>query len=124
MTLLVAALYAGTAHAAVPACASLEVGAVTAEATRPIGTAKAAATLWLRLYRKLISPGNGDTCVMQPSCSAYAVRAVDRNGPMVGSMMATSRILRAHAHPTYPMCSVEGRLYHYNPPNDDEFWRR
>jgi uncharacterized protein len=57
--------------------------------------------IWLiRGYRKVISPLYPPTCRFHPTCSQYAIEAVDRFGPIRGSWMAIRRILRCHPfHP-------------------------
>jgi len=47
-------------------------------------------------YRATISHTYGDVCKYYPSCSAYAVGAVQQHGALVGSIMAASRIARCH----------------------------
>ncbi len=50
----------------------------------------------LRVYRALISPLYGDVCRYHPSCSAYALEAVQRHGAAPGSWLAARRISRCH----------------------------
>ena len=54
--------------------------------------------IWLiRAYQRLISPMRPATCRYYPSCSAYAVTALERFGPLRGSWMAlTTRTHPAH----------------------------
>lgn len=47
-------------------------------------------------YRATISHTYGDVCKYYPSCSAYAVGAVQQHGALVGSVMAAARIARCH----------------------------
>lgn len=47
-------------------------------------------------YRAVISPLYGDVCRYYPSCSAYAVTAVQQHGLVRGSGMAIARIARCH----------------------------
>ncbi|MEO0947784.1 MAG: membrane protein insertion efficiency factor YidD [Cyanobacteria bacterium J06641_5] len=54
----------------------------------------------IRAYRHLISPLFGPTCRFQPTCSCYAIEAIERFGPWHGSWLALRRILRCHPfHP-------------------------
>jgi putative membrane protein insertion efficiency factor len=55
-----------------------------------------AAVLALRGYRAAISPLYGDVCRYYPSCSAYALGAIQEHGVVVGSALATRRIARCH----------------------------
>lgn len=60
-------------------------------------------TLLIRLiqgYRAFISPLFPPTCRFQPTCSQYALEAVNRFGPWRGSWLAVRRILRCH--PLHP----------------------
>jgi putative membrane protein insertion efficiency factor len=51
---------------------------------------------FLKLYRLLISPLYGQVCRFYPSCSAYALEAVERHGAVRGSWLAGRRLLRCH----------------------------
>lgn len=55
-----------------------------------------AAVLVLRGYRAVVSPLYGDVCRYYPSCSAYALRAIQRFGVIAGSALAIARIARCH----------------------------
>lgn len=52
--------------------------------------------LILRAYRAVISPLYGDVCRYYPSCSAYALGAVQEHGLVVGSALAARRLARCH----------------------------
>ena len=47
-------------------------------------------------YRKTISPLYGDVCAYYPSCSAYAVGAVQQHGAVRGTLFSAWRILRCN----------------------------
>jgi putative membrane protein insertion efficiency factor len=54
----------------------------------------------VRIYQRLIGPGLPKVCRFYPSCSAYAVEALQRHGAARGGWLATRRILRCHPfHP-------------------------
>ncbi|MBX9257872.1 membrane protein insertion efficiency factor YidD [Desmonostoc muscorum CCALA 125] len=56
--------------------------------------------LLIRGYRMFISPLFPPSCRFQPTCSMYAIQAIERFGVLRGSWMATLRILRCHPfHP-------------------------
>jgi putative component of membrane protein insertase Oxa1/YidC/SpoIIIJ protein YidD len=113
----------GLGWAGVPQCQALNREARVAERTERVGTLRNAAWIALRAWQVLISPSYGERCTMSPSCSAYAIRAARRNGPLVGAWMATARIQRMHADDSYPLCASGERLYRYNPPTEDEWWK-
>ncbi|NHN56202.1 membrane protein insertion efficiency factor YidD [Calidifontibacter sp. DB0510] len=50
----------------------------------------------VRLYQRFISPLTPPTCRFTPSCSAYAVTALQRFGPIKGSWLALCRIARCN----------------------------
>jgi uncharacterized protein len=50
----------------------------------------------LRAYRFLISPLYGQVCRYHPSCSAYALDAVNEYGSAKGSWLAVRRLARCH----------------------------
>lgn len=53
--------------------------------------------IWLlKAYRLAISPLYGNVCRYYPSCSAYALRAVEVHGAWRGSWLAGRRLLRCH----------------------------
>jgi putative membrane protein insertion efficiency factor len=53
--------------------------------------------IWLvKLYRLAISPWLGGNCRFQPTCSNYAIEALQRHGVLRGSWLAVRRIARCH----------------------------
>ena len=50
----------------------------------------------LRVYKRAVSPLFLPACRYVPSCSEYAMEAVDRHGVARGSMMAIWRVFRCH----------------------------
>jgi putative membrane protein insertion efficiency factor len=50
----------------------------------------------IRLYSRFISPALPPRCKYHPSCSAYAVQAVERYGILRGLVLAVWRVLRCN----------------------------
>lgn len=50
----------------------------------------------LRLYQRLVSPLYGPSCRFYPSCSQYALLAVQRHGVLRGTRLAAWRLLRCN----------------------------
>ncbi|MDU1854025.1 MAG: membrane protein insertion efficiency factor YidD, partial [Clostridium baratii] len=48
----------------------------------------------IRFYRKNISPLKTPCCRYVPTCSQYAIEAIEKHGAFRGSLMAIWRILR------------------------------
>ncbi len=57
---------------------------------------KSLVLLLLRGYKRLLSPLLGTNCRFYPTCSSYAMQAVERFGVLRGGWMATRRIARCH----------------------------
>ncbi len=52
--------------------------------------------LLLRGYRLLLSPWLGSQCRFEPTCSRYAIEAIDRHGAALGTYLTAARIVRCH----------------------------
>ncbi|MDI6901790.1 MAG: membrane protein insertion efficiency factor YidD [Anaerosomatales bacterium] len=52
--------------------------------------------LVIRAYRRFISPLFPPTCRFYPTCSSYAVTALEKHGLLRGGWMALRRIGRCH----------------------------
>jgi len=67
---------------------------------RPAGVLRRAAVALLaapvRFYRYAVSPLLPPSCRFYPSCSAYALEALQRHGPLAGSWLALRRVCRCH----------------------------
>jgi len=50
----------------------------------------------LKFYRKYLSPIKLPCCRFYPSCSEYAIEAIEKHGVVSGSFKGLKRILRCH----------------------------
>lgn len=50
----------------------------------------------VRGYRFFLSPWLGSACRFTPTCSQYALQALERHGPAAGAYLAARRLLRCH----------------------------
>lgn len=55
-----------------------------------------ACVLVLRGYRAVVSPLYGEVCRYYPSCSHYALQAIQEHGVVVGVGLGSVRIARCH----------------------------
>jgi uncharacterized protein len=47
-------------------------------------------------YRRLVSPMLPPACRFYPTCSEYALQAIDEHGPGRGTVLAVKRVCRCH----------------------------
>ncbi len=52
--------------------------------------------LMIKFYRKYISPLKRPSCIYTPTCSLYALEALEKYGAIKGTYLAVRRILRCH----------------------------
>lgn len=50
----------------------------------------------IRAYRYLLSPWWGNQCRFDPTCSEYAMQAIEEHGPLRGSWLALRRLTKCH----------------------------
>lgn len=76
----------------------------------------------LRAYKWAISPMLPPSCRFVPTCSEYAMEAVDRYGILRGGFMALARLLRCHplAHGGYDPVVSDWRTTDLRTTNDQQ----
>jgi putative membrane protein insertion efficiency factor len=65
-----------------------------------VNPVKSLVLFMLRAYKRLLSPLLGTRCRFYPSCSSYAMEAVQRFGVLRGGWLTIRRIARCH--PLHP----------------------
>ncbi|MBC2704742.1 MAG: membrane protein insertion efficiency factor YidD [Desulfobacula sp.] len=50
----------------------------------------------IKFYQYVISPLTGRNCRYYPTCSAYAIEALEKYGSLKGTTLAVKRVLRCH----------------------------
>ena len=50
----------------------------------------------IKLYQYLLSPLSGQNCRFHPTCSQYAVEAINEHGVFKGGYLSMRRILKCH----------------------------
>ncbi len=86
------------------------------------------ALVWLllapvRVYRTLLSPVLGPRCRFAPTCSRYAITALETHGPLRGTLLAVRRIGRCHPwnagghDPVPPARSSSASMFPSTPPS-------
>lgn len=58
--------------------------------------AKRSVIFLINIYKKFISPMLPRSCKFYPTCSSYAVEAVEKHGAVKGVFLAVWRILRCN----------------------------
>jgi uncharacterized protein len=82
-----------------------------------IGRVLATPLIWaIRGYQRVISPMRPPTCRYYPSCSAYALTAIRRFGPVKGTWLAAKRLVRCHPWAAGGVDHVPARHPHAAPP--------
>ncbi len=66
---------------------------------------------FINLYKKYISPFKGTRCPYYPSCSDFAVEAINRYGSFKGSFIAFWRIIRCNPFSKGGIDPVDDRIF-------------
>ncbi|MCD6328664.1 membrane protein insertion efficiency factor YidD [bacterium] len=80
--------------------------------------------LLIRFYQRVISPVNGSSCQMWPSCSAYSSQAFREHGFVKGFLLTSDRLIRCNpwAGPHYPYIVRDGRVLLSDPLHRNTWW--
>ena len=68
----------------------------------------------VKAYRLMLSPWLGSACRFEPTCSVYALNALESHGALIGSYLAAGRLARCHpwcAGGSDPVPSEKPRLF-------------
>ncbi|WDP93271.1 MAG: membrane protein insertion efficiency factor YidD [Desulfobacter sp.] len=78
----------------------------------------------IAFFQDHISAADGNRCPMTPSCSAYAARAVQKHGLVIGWIMACDRLVRCGRDEARisPHIRIKGREYISDPVSANDFW--
>ena len=63
-----------------------------------MGSARAVLIALIRGYQRWIAPAFPPSCRFAPSCSHYALQALDRHGLQQGLWLTLRRVLRCHPY--------------------------
>ncbi len=87
----------------------VRVSVGTGQQARPRSAAAWVLVVLLTGYRRFVSPLLGQRCRFYPSCSAYALEAVQVHGALRGSWLAVRRLSRCHPFHSGGLDPVPGR---------------
>jgi putative membrane protein insertion efficiency factor len=62
----------------------------------PLTHSARAALVIVRAYQLVLAPFAGGACRFEPSCSAYALEAIESHGAWAGIWLALRRVARCH----------------------------
>jgi hypothetical protein len=77
----------------------------------------------LEIYRRVISPVDGDRCDMAPTCSLYAQQAFQEHGVVLGFLLTADRLLHeADERPRVRTYVLGGQKYYVDPLAANVYW--
>jgi len=78
----------------------------------------------IRFFQKYLSGADGHRCPMTPSCSTYALEAMQRHGSVKGWIMACDRLMRCGRDELNRSPSVMTRngIRCQDPVRNNDFW--
>ncbi|MFH2063840.1 MAG: membrane protein insertion efficiency factor YidD [Pseudomonadota bacterium] len=78
----------------------------------------------IRFFRQYLSGADGDRCSMFPSCSKYAMDAIEKHGGITGWIMTCDRLMRCGRDEVShsPVIEKGHRFFTYDPVENNDFW--
>lgn len=76
----------------------------------------------VRGYQVGISPADGASCSMYPTCSGYAMLSLRKHGPVTGFVMTSERVMRNHGGEQYPPIEKFDRWRLHDPVEANDYW--
>lgn len=78
----------------------------------------------VNVYRTYISPIDGKSCPMYPTCSEYSLQSFKKHGFFIGWMMTCDRLFRCGRDELHLSreIMVNGELKCYDPLENNDFW--
>ncbi len=74
-------------------------------------------------YQRFLGPSWGRRCAYYPSCSNYALLAIEKHGAVLGSIMAFDRLQHEANEVRYsPLIVVGGEIKVYDPLENNDYW--
>jgi len=81
---------------AAAACLASSASARSPSESREAGRGASPVSASIRFYQRYISDLRLGRCAFEPSCSQYALDAIDESGPFMGMVLAADRLVRCH----------------------------
>lgn len=70
-------------------------------------------SLLVKFYRKIISPLKPPCCKYYPTCSTYALEALQKHGAAKGTVLAVWRLLRCNPYSNGGVDKVPDKFFFY-----------
>ncbi|MGB9561450.1 MAG: membrane protein insertion efficiency factor YidD [bacterium] len=77
---------------------------------------------FLYIYQRFITTQDNQECQFNPSCSAFAVKALEISGPIQALLMTADRVQRCNPFAHYYYRKTPDGLYLYDPPERHKLW--
>jgi putative component of membrane protein insertase Oxa1/YidC/SpoIIIJ protein YidD len=80
----------------------------------------------IRMFQTYLSGADGQRCPMHPSCSGYALQAIQRHGGIMGWIMTCDRLMRCGRDElrTSPSVMTPSGVRCHDPLDNNDFWLR